>query len=221
MFRRFRTNVWSLFVLVLPLLLIVACQPAVEPEPGVPGEAPVDEEQVTVDLPEQVVEQVQQVLAQALGIEPAEITIVSVEQTEFPNACLGLAEPGELCAEVITPGFEIAVDAADESFTVRSDLEGTEVRVEELAAVGDDVPDAVAAAMEAAADQLGVPLDEVELLGFQPAEFPNACLGLEQPDEVCAQVITPGFQIDLGVEGEVVELRTDEAGEVVRIAPSG
>ncbi len=46
-------------------------------------------------------------LARRLGISPDEIETQSVEQTEFPDASLGVPEPGQSYAQVITPGYII------------------------------------------------------------------------------------------------------------------
>jgi hypothetical protein len=46
-------------------------------------------------------------LAKRLGVGPDEITVQSVEATEFPNASLGVLEPGKVYAQVITPGYII------------------------------------------------------------------------------------------------------------------
>ncbi len=44
-------------------------------------------------------------LARRLGIAPAAIQVAAYEQTDFMDGCLGLPHPGEMCAQVITPGY--------------------------------------------------------------------------------------------------------------------
>jgi hypothetical protein len=46
-------------------------------------------------------------LAQRLGIDLDEIAVQSVEGTEFPDASLGVPEPGKMYAQVVTPGYVI------------------------------------------------------------------------------------------------------------------
>ena len=46
-------------------------------------------------------------LAERLGINPDEIKVQSVEETEFPDASLGVPEPGKVYAQVITSGYVI------------------------------------------------------------------------------------------------------------------
>jgi len=52
-------------------------------------------------------------------------TVVSVEPTEWPDACLGAAAPDEVCAEIITPGYTIVVEGpADARSTYHADRSG-------------------------------------------------------------------------------------------------
>jgi hypothetical protein len=39
-------------------------------------------------------------------------TLVSVEAVDWPDACLGAAEPDEVCALVVTPGYRVIVQRA-------------------------------------------------------------------------------------------------------------
>ena len=55
----------------------------------------------------------------------------------------------------------------------------------------------VIAACGALADLLGLSLGEIDLLTATPREWPNSCLGLAGPEEACAQVITPGYEVVL------------------------
>lgn len=56
------------------------------------------------------------------------ISIISFDQTEWPNACLGLAEEGEMCAQVITEGWQIMVNAGGQEYEIRADMQASIVR---------------------------------------------------------------------------------------------
>jgi hypothetical protein len=75
---------------------------------------------------------------------------------------------------------------------------------------------AVLEAQQYLSEQLGVTLGEVEILDTEEVEWPDACLGLPDQDEACAQVVTPGWRVMFEVQGQIYELRTDETGSVVR-----
>lgn len=79
-------------------------------------------------------------------------------------------------------------------------------------------PEVVLAAQQWLANELGVQVEEIEILRTEQVEWPDACLGLGGPDEVCAQVITPGWRAIFLVNGQEYEVRTDETGAVFRLA---
>lgn len=205
--------------LLLFMIFAVACRaPSVEPGAPLGGETPTpeDAEQVAGEaLPA-----ARMALASFLGLTPDEIELDKIEDAEWSNACLGLPGPDELCAEVMTPGYLMTFTVDGSSYAVRTDLEGGEVRVEAAAgqATGDERPAAVGAAVEALAQQLGITTDTIEVLSFSEMEWSDSCLGLGGPAESCAAVVTPGWEVLLGVDDQTYEVRTDADGEQVRIA---
>jgi hypothetical protein len=79
-----------------------------------------------------------------------------------------------------------------------------------------DLPEAVVAAEQKLSEELGIPVKEIEVASFSREEWPNACLGLAEPGEMCAQVITPGWRVVLTVDGGEYIFRTDDSGEIIR-----
>jgi hypothetical protein len=84
--------------------------------------------------------------------------------------------------------------------------------------------EAVLAARRFLAQQLGLELGDIQLLQVRAVEWPDACLGIPVQEEMCAEVITPGFVIDLVavVDGasEYFTFHTDASGEVLRVLPA-
>jgi hypothetical protein len=127
-----------IFTLLLGLLLMAACAPvqpsatAPETTAAVTGEAEAaaatEPAQAAADtagasLPEGMAA----ALANEIGIAPEEMTVVSVEAVEWNDACLGVAEAGQMCAQVITPGYRIVVEVGGEQFTYHTDRGGNSV----------------------------------------------------------------------------------------------
>jgi hypothetical protein len=107
----------------LPLLLVsavlsvlAACSPAGLPDTGGVG--------TPQDLPPQAVLEAVDRLSQELGVTVEEIEIVEFEQVEWPDACLGVPQEGQACAQVITPGFRVVLEANGQQYEFRSDQEG-------------------------------------------------------------------------------------------------
>lgn len=79
-------------------------------------------------------------------------------------------------------------------------------------------PPAVFAALQALAKQLNIPLSDIKVSGIAAVDWPDACLGVITPGEVCAQVVTPGFKVLLVVGGALYEFHTNAKGTAVRQA---
>ena len=79
-----------------------------------------------------------------------------------------------------------------------------------------DLPDAVLAARESLSDKHDIPIAEINVDSYSEEEWPNACLGLPEEDEMCAEVITPGYEVTLQAYGEEYVFRTNETGDVIR-----
>jgi hypothetical protein len=59
-------------------------------------------------------------LAQRLGVNESEITMQSVEQTDFPDAALGAPVEDEMSAQVITAGSRVRLGARGQTYEYRS-----------------------------------------------------------------------------------------------------
>lgn len=79
-----------------------------------------------------------------------------------------------------------------------------------------DPPYAVIAAEQELSQEINMPVDEIDYVSYSREDWPDACLGLAEPGEMCAQVITPGWEVILEAEGQEYVYRTDQNGDVVR-----
>ena len=73
-------------------------------------------------------------LAEALGLAADQISVVSVAAVEWPDACLGIVLPGLACAEAITPGFNVVLEANEgQLYEYHTNQDGANVRPASLA----------------------------------------------------------------------------------------
>ena len=63
-------------------------------------------------------------LAQRLGVDPLTIQRVEVDTQEWNDACLGVTSPGEMCAQVITPGWVVVLNVGGQRYEAHTDQEG-------------------------------------------------------------------------------------------------
>jgi hypothetical protein len=87
---------------------LVVAEPGQSPTPGEPVEG--------TEQQDALVAQAVSDLQDRLGKGAKEITVVSVEATEFPDASLGVPEPGMSYAQMIVPGFVIQLEANGEMY---------------------------------------------------------------------------------------------------------
>lgn len=83
---------------------------------------------------------------------------------------------------------------------------------------GIPVPPAAQAALEALAEQLGVDPGDVIIREIEQVQWSNTCLGVEQPDEACGEMIVDGFRVVLEAEGKEAVFHTNFDGSQVREA---
>ena len=60
-------------------------------------------------------------LASALGVQVDAVIVVSIEAVDWPDACLGAAKAGTVCAQVITPGFKIVLESDGKEYEYHTD----------------------------------------------------------------------------------------------------
>ncbi|MCH8010081.1 MAG: PQQ-dependent sugar dehydrogenase [Chloroflexi bacterium] len=101
--------------------------------------------------------------AQLTGAELSDVELLSVTARQWPDTCLGLGELAEVCAEVVTPGYQITVTISDSSGAAvyRTDA-GTIARLEKLQAVtiaGSDLFASVDVFQRSECGLLGIAID--------------------------------------------------------------
>ena len=103
------------------VLLLASCAPS-RPTPTPVGPVSKGAEPVT-PIPT-LVQVVQQALAQQFQVKVEDIRSVSVEEVDWPDACLGLSFPGQMCAQVVTPGYKVTLDVAGQRYEYHTDMDG-------------------------------------------------------------------------------------------------
>ena len=162
-------------------------------------------------------------LALHLEMDPDQIQVISYQEESWPDSCLGLAAADEMCLQVITPGYRVLLGASDQRFEYHTDQSGGTRRV-----IGDTVLEpikpgldldkskAILSAMQALNQATGIPLSEIQVASVEAAQWPDSCLGLPRSDEMCAEVITPGWNIILDTADNIYIFHTDQSGENIR-----
>lgn len=163
-------------------------------------------------------------LAERIGVAENEVMVAGFEEVTWPDASLGHPQPGEVYAQVQTPGYRVTLEARGERYVYHTDSGTRVIAVTAQYAPGVDreVPDLLtitALAKEHLAAAQGIDPEEVFLASIQEETWPDASLGRPQPGESYAQVETPGHVLLLEYEGGVEAYHADLTGRIV--APDG
>lgn len=111
-------------LIVFVFALLAGCAPRVEPTTPVPEQP--SPTLPPLDLtPAQMI--VSNVLAEALGLDVAEISFISTEAVDWPDGCLGAARPGMMCTQAIVPGFRIVMEAGGLEYEYRTNQDASQV----------------------------------------------------------------------------------------------
>jgi hypothetical protein len=131
-----------LLALTLLIFMIAACTPEAAPtgEPSDASEQPASPAAPTETSSEAVPtgpaeEGVIKQLAENLNLQEDEITLVSSEETEFEDACLGVAMEGVMCAQVVTPGRIIVLEANRLEYEYHTSEDGDRIQPATLALI--------------------------------------------------------------------------------------
>ena len=112
-----------LILLVTGLSMVIAACSAIGGSGTLPNTGGVNVDEATV-------RSVMNQISANLGVQVDDIEVVSIEQKDWPDACLGLPNAGEACAEIITPGYQVTVKVNGQEYVFRTDESGSMVRQE-------------------------------------------------------------------------------------------
>jgi hypothetical protein len=124
-------NLWP-GVFLSAALLLAACVQPVTPVTTQEQAAPTGTAAAeTAPTPQadttQIGELVRQTLMQQLGLNAGDVTVVSVEPVDWPDACLGVSLPDVMCAAVITPGYRVVLEANGQQYEYHTDASGSQL----------------------------------------------------------------------------------------------
>ena len=158
-----------------------------------------------------VADKIRIAFAEKLEILAEDVQVHTIDETEWPDSCLGAPNSGEVCAEVITPGYGGILITSGVLYEFHSDQAVENVRF---------IPGAALAARQTLIIQLGVERQAVNIAGIKEVTWKNDCLEIVATDQVCTANEIPGYSVTLETGGKTYEYHTDASGGDVRLAVS-
>ncbi len=151
-------------------------------------------------LPESVSKAVLNDLAQRLGGTRRRLWIVGFNPQTWPDGCLGLPNPGEVCTMAMVDGWRVEVTNGQQNWIYRSDLRGRVVRMENPSSPAPTTSGLSAPVaqrlLQVAARQLRVPMGALQIAEVKATTW-DGCLGVYEADTVCSQIAMNGWQVIL------------------------
>jgi hypothetical protein len=152
-----------------------------------------------------------------MDAKPDEVKIIKMEAVNWPDACLGAAQAGEMCAQVITPGYRLEVMIKGKVYILHSDA-GQFVRMPTPVLTSTEISPAAEAARLWLMDTLKLDINGIRVVSVTPQTWPDGCMGVHKPETVCSGVIIPGYQVILEARGATYEVRTSQDGKKIVLA---
>lgn len=131
---------------------------------------------------------------------PVTARVIAIVPALFPDGCMGFQPEGQgACTQAIVSGAVVLIGASDGK-TYRYHVAPTGGVV-----ATDFVPGKVTWQMDQAvvdvqeamrkdlAQRLGQPLDQVSLRTFREVTWPDGCIGISRPGQLCTQALVDGF----------------------------
>jgi len=224
-----------MFVLALMIIVVSACAPptSVPPTAEAP-DSPLTKPHSPISVPptpqlltgvsEDAFVSFRVAVAEQVGLSSDELTLVSAKQVTWRDTSLGCPQEGMSYAQVLVEGWRIVfVDVSGQEYDVRTaqSLEDFIICQQPQTDSSDGATGGISSAKDAAVNalmaHLDVARDEISIVSIEVVEWRNSCLGCSAPGEVCLDVITPGYRINLDYGGETYSVHADSMGRQVII----
>ena len=147
------------------------------------------------------------------------ITVTFPENLDEDAYGLSLVVRGPAGPTVDLVPITVGETDAERRPATQEDMDAALEACPEAAGARSEAENLVTLAREDLAERADVDPDQIVVQGVEEVEFPDASLGVPEPDKMYAQVITPGYVIRLAVDGDAYEYHA--AGERVVLAAGG
>jgi hypothetical protein len=176
------------------------------------------------DIPaeaQEITSLVKQDLAERLGIATDAIKVTDVKPMQWPDTSLGCPKPGMAYATVITPGYNIVLEAEAKKYEYHTgsgnfvlcqdtSSSGLQERPEHLVNLDPELAALVEEAKVDLSDRLDVPTGDIVLQSAEAVQWRDSSLGCPKPGMNYLMVVTPGYLIKLEVNDTAYEYHADK-----------
>lgn len=171
-------------------------------------------------LPKLVRNRVVNYAAQELAMPRDSLQVIGAVETVWPDGCLGVVNPAELCLAAQVPGWQVQLSdrATQRTYTYRTNRTGSVVRAEPAVAGVNALPPATAERiLQAALETAQLPPAQLKIVAAQPRTW-NGCYGLPATStSACPAIAISGWQVVVTAPNHVWLYHTNESGSEIRL----
>jgi hypothetical protein len=136
-------------------------------------------------------------------------------------AAILLSACGEMIpAPTSTPVFVPASTATPDLSSGSKPIPADPIQLTPASTQISDYPIAVQKAIKSLSSKLGIGVDQIKVIGYENVQWPNGCLGIQQPGVMCTMVIVDGYRVILEANGARYEYHTNINGGAVELNPN-
>ncbi len=139
-----------------------------------------------------------------LGVETEKVYLASLEKRTWPTSALGIEAPGQVYADVLTPGYRLIFEAGGKLYDYHTDL-SAQFKPALLAGAGGgqaiERTPVIDWAVADLAARLNVAADGIAATNVQDVEWTDGSLGLPEPGMMYTKAIVSGQRITLQAQG--------------------
>lgn len=195
--------------------------------PQIPESTPAmvkDKKERSDRLPRNVERAVIRDLSQTLKIPQKQIRIVEFRRESWPNGCLGMPKPDEMCTQAIAEGWQVVASDGNQQWTYRTDNTGRNIRLFTSSDTGANLPKSIGdAVLRDLSAQLRMPINAFRIIKAEQQTWRDRCLGIYEPTVLCRPEEVKGWEVTVvkaQSERDRWVYRTNESGSVVKLAES-
>jgi CO/xanthine dehydrogenase Mo-binding subunit len=160
---------------------------------------------------EPAVERARKALADELGIAPDGIRVQTATAMEWPDSSLGCPRKGVQYSPAVTSGHRVVLEASGRTYAVH--VAGAQAVICQGGSIAEPRAATAARLLQMArrdlASRLKIDPDAVKTTFPRPQNWPDASLGCPRRGVTYAQVVTPGFIIELEAGGKKYRYHSD------------
>lgn len=174
------------------------------------------------DLPAGVATRVTRDLARQLKVSPQSLTVLAATPQTWPDTCLGIPQSStsQACQPLMVVGWRITLSDGQQQWFYRTNDSGQLAVLENLKSPVPLLPQAIAnTILEQAAQDFNQDPSSLVITAANPKIWSDGCLGLGGLNLLCAEILTPGWEVAVQSRLETVPqrwlFRTNQAGTVI------